>query len=227
MKKKSAVIKLDTFRGDSIKFFLSQNKKFDNPLLEKVFTQKEINKIDKDFNNFYRLVYDHCLDDELKLLLKKLKKRLRLNYYTHMLLEVGATSIYAQLSKKDISIKKDQELRAVAIWDAKMKLFFFADVVIAFAFGDKDILNDLRTELNRVINLRRTYDVELLKKIKEIELEKRKVIPKPTQIECVILANRELKEKHFKESYLVDDYGHPTQLAINIRDAYKSQKKSL
>jgi len=72
---------------------------------------------------------------------------------------------------------------------------------------------------------RRTFPIELMKKIKEIENKNKKVIPKPTQIDCVVLANREV---HFcDESDLIYELGTPKQLAISIRDSYKAQKKTL
>ena len=64
-----------------------------------------------------------------------------------------------------------------------------------------------------------------MKKTKEIELRDKKNTPRPTQIDCIILANQELKI--YEPEALIDEYGKHTQLLISIRDSYKKQKNAL
>lgn len=72
---------------------------------------------------------------------------------------------------------------------------------------------------------RRTFTIKLMNKIKQIERNNKNAIPRLTQVECVILANRELHI--YDESDLIDKFGTPKQLVISIRDSYKAQKNSL
>jgi hypothetical protein len=89
----------------------------------------------------------------------------------------------------------------------------------------KKAIEGRKMEFSNEINKRRTFALELLKKVKEIEASTRKQIPRPTQTDCVVLANRKIKS--FKEIDLIDEYGKPTDLLISIRNSYKSQKNTL
>lgn len=144
MQKKNSGIKFDTIRGDSITFFTQPGKSVNKSLLVSVFTEKEIKQIDKHFNQFYKLVQEHCLNSELKAWLKKMKPGLRLNYDAQMYEEIAFTSLYARLPKDDIPEDTKLELRAKAIMSARIKLFFLADVVIAFVVGNGQILEKLK-----------------------------------------------------------------------------------
>jgi hypothetical protein len=102
------------------------------------------------------------------------------------------------------------------------KLFFLPKVFLKTYESEN---KKMELIIENLQNKRRTFTIVLMKKIKEIEFKTKNNIPKPKQIECVILANRELKE--FAENELIDENGYPTLLLISIRNAYKSQKKSL
>lgn len=90
---------------------------------------------------------------------------------------------------------------------------------------EPDQISDLKRELISEQNKRRTFPIELLRKTKEIEEREKKSIPKPTQVDCIILANRELKK--YDEADLLDKGNNPTQFLLSIRDTYKAQKKTL
>lgn len=85
-------------------------------------------------------------------------------------------------------------------------------------------LNEIQKTVEEYENIRRTFPLRLLRKIKEIESTTRNDIPKPTQLECLILANRELKLFTEEDLFINGNY---TQTALSIRDSYKAQKKNL
>jgi hypothetical protein len=72
-------------------------------------------------------------------------------------------------------------------------------------------------------NKRRTFPIKLLREIKKIETT---TFPKPTQIKCLILANKNLKI--YDEDDLIDVKTKKMKpFANNIIKAYKTQKKKL
>lgn len=86
-------------------------------------------------------------------------------------------------------------------------------------------MKEVNQKLSIEQNKRRTFNLEFLQKIKEIEIKTKSDIPKPTQSECVILANKELNEFNYTD--LIDEYHKPTELLLSIRNSYKAQKKTL
>lgn len=81
---------------------------------------------------------------------------------------------------------------------------------------------EIEKKLNKLRNKRRKYPIEFMEKIKEIELTAK---PKQSQINCVILANRELEI--YNETELLDFNNMPSQLAYDIMESYKAQKNKL
>lgn len=72
-------------------------------------------------------------------------------------------------------------------------------------------------------NKGRTFDIKILKKMKEIETN---VKPKPKQFSCLIDANRQLKI-HNEEALMDINTEKPTEFGQGYVNSYKAQKKKL
>ena len=98
---------------------------------------------------------------------------------------------------------------------------FYENWILINRILDEEIENAMSI-IRKFEDKGRTFPKEFMRKIKEIETTKK---PKPTQVECIILANKELNI--YNSTDLLNQDGFPTQFCISIRDSYKSQKKDL
>lgn len=224
MKRKVTSLKVKSFRGDEYTFYPMKGNGFDKTYLRQVFSDEEIAQIENDFNQFYKLVSANCIDEQAKKLLKSFQKELKSTYYMYMWESILSHPSRHSVNAGDESIKSDllndKQLRDTIILGASMKLFFLADVVIAFVMGNDERLRDMKEELERRRNERRKHDYKILEKMKEIEDSEK---PKPTQFQLLIKANRIIKK--YNESELIDTAtGKPTQLAVNYINNYKTVK---
>ena len=192
------------------------------------------------YNNFYRFLFHRIVNfDELNIGTKKDEKEKEKYFNDALPGNDFETRLKASISYSKYVTKRFFELYPYLKTQLKNKsslveyystekfqrLMMLIDLKGAqFELKETRIeLDESNSELSILKNQRRTYSIELMKKIKEIETTK---IPKPNQTQCIIFANREINE--FDESDLIDFVtGKPKQLLVSIRDAYKSQKKSL
>lgn len=159
MEKKYTTFKIDSFRKDFILFSHSEGSGFDKQIFQRHFSEEEINQLENHFEQFYKLLLKNCLEIKLKSILKKFKDELKNIYFYEIWVEIGISSPYALVCKEDKTLLNNKELRKGAILSAEWKLFFFADVVIAFVMGNDEKLRAIMDELNKSryeLNLRKS-----------------------------------------------------------------------
>ena len=210
-------LQIDSYRGDSSVLYKSHHTDDESILiniLSKSFEEEEIENLNKEFDKFFKLLFENSVDDATGNLLIQYKNELRSRYLL---------DIKREFDKECNIYGNSKDGRQPALVMAKGKIFFYADLVIAFVMGNEENLRIMKTELEELRNIRREYPKKFLEKMKEIETTKQ---PKPSQFQCVIEANRVFQE--YEESDLIDiATGEPTQKAVNIINSYKSQKKFL
>lgn len=169
-KKKETGLSIDSFRNERITLF-SMNNKANKEVLKKVLTDDEIKKIDKDFERFYKLVLDACRNTESQVLLKQYKEEIKSTFFLYMFELIEFHPLRQAKNADDETIVedllKDENLRDGIILRAKHKLFFLADVVIAFVGGDdkgmKELVDRYKLMSGRKIdpNMKKHYDAIL------------------------------------------------------------------
>jgi hypothetical protein len=182
------------------------------------FSDKQVKILNNDFSKFYKLMSDNCFDDKRKNILKRYKKKIKIEYFLNVnrkyspMIELPPVGVFSEEQQKELKFNS-----------ARREIFFLADIVLAFIIGDDERLKTMKEELEKRQNERRKHDYKLLRNMKEIETTKK---PKPSQFECLIEANRVIKK--YDESELMDILtGKPTQKAVDTINSYKSQKTDL
>ena len=126
---------------------------------------------------------------------------------------------------KDFVISKTEKLNIIDVQILKelepMEAFQYMRGFLHSSKIGNFLIDEFKKKLDFEENKRRTYDLKLMRKIKEIEIVNK---GKTGQLECILLANKEIKS--FEESILFKD-GFYTQLAHTIRESYRKQKKKL
>src|ERR1035437_6394445 len=107
MKKKIISLKLDSFRGDNTILYPTKGKGLTEENLLEVFSKEELELLNKDFDQFSKLVLENCINEESQQLFKRFKKELKQKYLLDMYMEIGATSIYPILQREDASFKQN------------------------------------------------------------------------------------------------------------------------
>lgn len=123
----------------------------------------------------------------------------------------------------------DPETEQLFITEIKLHLelfFIFVSRFYLILSGDIKELEKLRKRLSEEENKRRIYKKEFIEKIHNLYTTS---IPKITQQQAVIYANRELNLFNEDDLLLPNSTGDslPQQLLIDIVNSYKTQKKNL
>ena len=146
MKNKVISLKVDSFRGESVILYPMKSKA-NKEILKVLLNDKEIEEIEKDIEVFYKLVLDNCIDKQAQKLLKKFKQELKSIYFLYMwqLIEFGPRrAVNAGDEKIETDLLKDAQSRKNIIFHARQKLFFLADIVIAFVMGNDENLREIK-----------------------------------------------------------------------------------
>ena len=130
MKKKITNRALNYFTNHDIPIIIKDSRypdmltKANKEILKRVCNDEEIKKIERDFNKFYKFIFDYCTDDETEALLESLEEHIKQTYFIYM----------SNLIELEPSIGKDR------ISNASRQLFFLADLVIASVIGKNNTL---------------------------------------------------------------------------------------
>jgi len=147
MNKKSNGLKIKSFRGDYVTYYNLPKGKADNKHLRKLLTSKELKQFDKEFEDYFKLISENCVDEALVELLKNFKEEIKSNYYSLLWSEIRfhpmRKAYQAGDENKVEDLFKDKNLKPYLLTGIKFKLFFFADIALAFILGNETMLKDI------------------------------------------------------------------------------------
>ena len=152
MKKKTSSLQIPTPRDKDLLFFNSRNGSGKNLLL-KVLTKSEVKKLEKTFNEFLELVSNNS-NKQNRELLTKFKLTLRDSFLVDMYSRI-LTSPLRHLKNADdetivIDIFNDKKLRNIFVDHIVDEMFYYSDIVFAFALGKKDKIDLILEKLGHI-----------------------------------------------------------------------------
>ncbi len=147
MKNKGNGLRIKSFRGDFITYYNLPKRKADKSHLRKLLTTKELKQIDKDFEDFFKLISENSVDESSVELFKNFKEEIKLNYYNLLWREIAFHPMRKakQVGNENVveDLFNDKKLRESLLVEIKLKLFFFADIVLAFVLGNDTLLKNM------------------------------------------------------------------------------------